>query len=302
MSATHLAKAWSPTPPWGWAIRVVPLLMRLFLFFLALLATARADHGRDFLLLQDYEVPQPWSGHAFLGLDWTEDVGLEEWGVETGLSLGIAPRLSFGLTTHSAEREDGWGLASLTPAIHIQLTPPGGSFPVKAGLWAGYAFALEESSHLAEHSHAEQTVCGSEFGPDAPPCDDPSILPHEHGDATHDHSDGIHLHDQNAFQARLILETDLTAQDKLLANFILVAPEEGKARWGYGLGYRHSFHHDFALGMEFQGDFDRHGRHEALLGAYYSPLHTLLVKLGGGCVLTSGAIHPTLRLGAVWRF
>jgi hypothetical protein len=182
-------------------------------------------------------------------------------------------------------------------------------------------------------------ACGPDYGPDAPPCDGPSTPPphdhstHDHGTpSSHDHDSssahdhtasadahphsagsltaddilhahgGIHQHGVNHAFARLIMEADLSAADKVLCNFIAVVPETGKPAWGYAAGYRHSFSHSFALGMEGIGDFSPDGMHELMGGAYWSPGHRTLIRAGVGFGLTRESPDFTLRAGLVWRF
>jgi hypothetical protein len=264
----------------------------------------------------------------------------------------------------AGDHGDGWDFSAVAPYVQVQLTPPEMKFPVRVALIAGWQYAVSRESgghdHGDGHSHAEKPVavkqkakrkvaaaaapaaavadpavpCGPEYGPDAPPCDDPAVTtPHDH--STHDHGDGavsaghddghvhgvaaesgsgvvtddifhahggIHQHGVNQWFGRLIVESDLTAADKVLFNLLVVMPEGGKAAWGYAGGYRHAFTHELALGVEAIGDFGEANQHELMAGAYLAPTHSVLVRLGAGFGLTRESADFTLRAGLVWRF
>jgi hypothetical protein len=190
---------------------------------------------------------------------------------------------------------------------------------------------VHKHSHSGSSGHVGARVgCGPEYGPDAPPCDEANDeQPHDH--STHDHGTpstngkttklvkkpkkeapntqtashkhrGGHRHGETAFHARLILEADLTTADKLVFNLIHMSPKEGKPAWGYAAGFRHRFHHDFALGVEATGDFDEQGEHLIVGGAYFSPLHHLTLKFGLGFGLTEQSPDTSILTSAVWKF
>lgn len=183
--------------------------------------------------------------------------------------------------------------------------------------------------------------CGPAYGPDAPPCPDASPSPtgrhYRHAGheppppapsptptrpattknskatagpakstqlpsaATRDY-DGIHRHDEDHAFARLVLEADLTENDKLIVNLIGLWPDSGRPAWGYAAGFRHSFSHAFAAGLEAIGDFGDANEHEMIVGGYFSPTHHLSLKLGAGIGLTDASPDFSLRTGLVWRF
>ena len=355
--------------------------------------------------MQDYHVPSVWDGSVFSGFEWSKLGGADELSVETGMMLGIAPRLSIGAAVHFADEGDGWSYSSVTPMLQFQLTPPSSDLPFKVSFMAGYvfaepsdesytttvlepyylpgksvpAFAGNQVSNIADAplaplppvvrrpSHQagppvdpdDDPPCGPDYGPDAPPCPEkqpktsknvrhaghgtgtphpvPIKLPVQqdptpssgasNGGATrkvsgkgqpaqakvayrkrvvkvpadHAHT-GIHRHGENGFQARLIVETDLTASDKLLFNLIHLTPESGKPAWGYAAGLRHSFNHEWAVGVEAIGDFGDANEHEMVLGGYFSPNHHATFKLGVGFGLTDVSPDFSLRTGFVIRF
>ena len=114
--------------------------------------------------------------------------------------------------------------------------------------------------------------------------------------------EGIHRHGESGLHSRLIIEADLSKHDKIVANLINFTPEHGKGAWGYGVGIRHAFHHDFAMSVEAVGDFDASLEHQALVAAHWSPVHWLAIKVGVGVGVTPEASDVAVHTGIVWRF
>lgn len=114
--------------------------------------------------------------------------------------------------------------------------------------------------------------------------------------------EGIHRHGESGLHSRLIIEADLSEHDKIVANLINFTPENGKGAWGYGVGVRHAFNHDFAVSLEAVGDFDASLEHQALVAAHWSPVHWLALKLGVGVGITPEASDVAVHTGIVWRF
>ncbi len=254
--------------------------------------TLRAHHGRDFLLAQDYFVPAPLTGILYGNFEFASQDGPDEWTFEPGLQVGLAPRLSLGLTADFGNEGDGWDYGSLSPQLQFQLTDPGMKVPIRFAVLAGYQFADDDGGP------PEETATASRISP--------RHDGHGHGGeepdpAAHTHS-GIHQHGSDGFFGRLIMETDLTNRDKVVANLICVSPDDNETAFGYAAGWRHSFSHDFALGLEAIGDFDNDGWHELVAAGYFSPVEGLAIKLGIGAGLTDESPDFTLRGGVVWRF
>lgn len=269
-------------------IRHLAPILPLLLFS----ATARAHHGRDFLLVQDYHVPAPFTGIVYSNLEFSSQDGPDEWSVEPGAVYGLGHGLSLGVSADFGDEGDGWEYRSLSPQLQFQLTPAGANAPIRFAVIAGYQFASGTSGHA--HEEDEEEDPGEEI-----------FLPfhadHEEELSEHSHS-GIHQHDADAFFARLIIESDLSEKDKLVLNLIGFSPEHGETAFGYAAGWRHSFNHDFALGVEATGDFDNDGSHEAVLAGYFSPVQGLTLKLGLGAGLTEASPDFTVRSGVVWHF
>ncbi|MEP6699127.1 MAG: hypothetical protein ABJB09_05285 [Verrucomicrobiota bacterium] len=123
---------------------------------------ASAHHGKDFLIVESYDLPHPWdvyfvSSAAFANLD--DDAAVE---LEPSLLIGVLPRLAFELHAHTAkEPNESFRYEATAPSLHFQVTPPDNTFPVRVGLSAEYEFA----AHNAVHDRAEvRLILESGFG------------------------------------------------------------------------------------------------------------------------------------------
>jgi len=113
---------------------------------------------------------------------------------------------------------------------------------------------------------------------------------------------GVHRHGEEGITARLIIEAELSAHDKFILNLINFTPRYGRTGWGYAAGWRHEFTHHFATSVEAIGDSESEGYHEAVVGAHWSPLHTVTLKLGVGAGLSDQTPDLSIHTGLVWRF
>jgi hypothetical protein len=268
---------------------------------LALILTAgvtKADHGRNFLLLQDTHISSPLRGTLHTGFDWNDYGVEEEMGLEVGGMLSVTKRVAFGANLSLLDESDGWEYASVTPYLLVDLTPK--KSPVRIALFAGYEFgSLDAASDLDHGSEAAEHPHGSEKEHSHKKSSKREAGAEHEG--SHGHS-GIHRHGQSGLHARLIAEADLTAADKLVLNLINFTPEDGEASWGYAAGLRHSVNPDLAVGLEATGDFGDNNEHLLVAGGYFSLHPSLILKIGAGFGLTKESPDATVRLGAVLRF
>ncbi len=260
-------------------------------------SAALADHGRDFLLLQDPYVPDFGKGFTYSNVSWKSNAGPDETSFSLGAGTGVAPRTGFSFEAVLADEGAGWNYSSITPTLQFDLTPK--DFPVKMGVVLGRDFALS-SGHSGGLAHATipPPDPGIDLGPDYIP---PSTTPHSHGGGGSGHI-GVHQHGVDAWHALMIAEFALSENTRILTNFIAFFPDDSNAALGYGIGIRHSFNHDFAIGAEVSGDLSTHRYQEAVLGVYYSPIHSMTLKFGIGHGLNSFSSDLSLRTGLVWRF
>lgn len=264
---------------------------------LSLTTSALAHHGQDFLLIEDYQQAAPGKFFFISNFEWEKSPDGNEFGFSPSLMAGILPMTALSIDTDFRNEPDGdWRYNSVTPALHVQLTPTDSTFPVKFAISGGYQFVdgggsssteevhhhEEETGHHGEEGHHEEEGAASEEG-------------HHH------HGGSIHNHDSNAFVGRLIAEVDL-GKTKIVANLLSLVADGDDAAWGYAVGARHKVTKEVALGMEALGDFDSNGWHELVAGAYIEPNHLLTFKIGVGFGLTEATPDFTLRTGLTYRF
>jgi hypothetical protein len=113
---------------------------------------------------------------------------------------------------------------------------------------------------------------------------------------------GIHRHGEEGLVARLMADIDFGKRDRLVMNLINFTPQSGHVGWGYGIGWRHRFHHDLAVSVEATGDFDSTAYHEVLGAFHWSPVDWLLLKVGAGTGLGTRSSDFSLHSGLVLRF
>ncbi len=253
---------------------------------LAVAAPCCAHHGQDFLLIEDYQQSLPGQVFFISNFEWEDPPGGNEFGFSPSLMIGVLPRLALSVDAEFRnEAYSDWRYNSVTPALHVQLSPAKSTFPVKFAVSGGYQFAdspSEVADEEEDHHHDEHE--------------------HEHAEESHHHHGGsIHNHDADAFVGRFIAETDI-GKTKIIANLLSVVAEGDKAAWGYAIGARHKIIKEIALGMEALGDFKSDGWQELVAGAYFEPSHMLTLKLGVGFGLTEETPDFTLRTGLTYRF
>ena len=276
--------------------------MKPFAFILlATTSSALAHHGQDFLINYDPDIPSPNRIVGFSAFEWTrQSDGTNEISTEPGFLWGVAPGVAFGTTVRIADEGTGsWGYSGVNPMIQIMLPKNGRRWSL--GLFAGYLFV--DSSNQPLHSHGQEHIHdpnpgGIDNGPDAPP---PGPIVHLHEDGGHSHT-GIHRHGEDHFQFRILFETPLWKDSKFVTNLISVAPGGGDYAFGYSLGLRQQFTHEWAAGVEAIGDFNTGGEHEALVGVYWTPVHECTVRLGFGKGIGSASKDFSIHSGVTWRF
>ena len=251
---------------------------------------AQAHHGRDFLVVQDYSLPSPLAGNIVTNFSWENGDSDDEFRLEPGFIVGLAPRLALETSVSFQDEGSGWDYSSVDPALHIQLTDPASDFPIKIGLSAGYQFG----NVAAEEHHHEHAEDGHHEGGEHESADEADGAGHEHG--------GIHRHGEDLFHARLVLETDFTERLKGVVNIVGVVPDKGSAAWGYAAGLRYAFNHEIGIGAEAIGDFGDGNEEEIVAAAYLTPVHQVSVKLGAGFGLTEETPDFSLHAGLVFRW
>ena len=275
-------------------------MTRFFCITTLLVTPAFADHGRDFLFLQDVEVPSTGEWIMSSNFNFSSQSGPDEAGAEVELTTGIFPRTSFAAVLQYADLDGaGWDWSAAGASIQFDLTPPGS--PVLLGLSLGRDFSLAgEGHHHDEHEEEFQALHGGLHDDDGDHDDHDDDDDHDDADE-HEHS-GIHQHGIDDFRVRLTAEGNLPGGIRVVGNLIGLLPDDGDAAMGYAIGVRHQINHHLGLGLEATGDFNANEYQEAAVGIYYSPVHSVTVKFGVGTGLNETSPNLTLRTGVVWKF
>lgn len=268
----------------------------------ALTTTTFAHHGRDFILVEDYSSPAQGSAFLLGNFEWEKGSEGSEYGLSPSLMVGVLPQVSLSVETSFREEVGSdWRYTSVTPSVHIQLTPPDSKSPVRFGLSAGYQFAEGADAEPAEEHHEEADADHEEAGHHAEETGDHHAEEEEEAAGHHHHGSSIHNHDDNAFIARFITEADL-GDFKAVLNIINVTPDNGSAAWGYAVGVRRAVCSTLSLGVEALGDFKSDGWQELGVASYFEPIHNLTLKVGISFGLTEETPDFSLRTGFVYRF
>ena len=345
------------------------LLMGALLILLLSPPAAQAHHGDEFMLLEDYELPELWNGLVTSGFDWAKYGSIDTFSTESSVFLSIAPRVGFSIGTEFNDEGDGWRYAQVTPRLHFQITPPDSDFPLHLGFSIGYQFVdgaagfgtkrvrvvtyETQECGCSGSSNSTVSVVTTSAGSSSsspPPCDPlvdvdcpaapaPKPAPKHAGhggaapaptvvttvaapgggpktgktktvrkvtyqtvpEAPGYEGGGVHNHDDNLWTARLVAELDL-GNTRILFNLLGLAPEGRGPSWGYAAGIRQQLTHSLGVGVESMGDFSSEGLHEMVLACYFSPAHSVTMKVGAGVGLTDASPDFSLRTGLVWRF
>lgn len=122
-------------------------LSLIALVLVILTGSVAAHHGDEFFVLEDYEVPSILGGHLSGSFDWEKFNGSDEFSAETMVMMTIAPQVAFSIGTSVMDHGDGWKYSSVTPRLHVQLTPPDWEFPLRVSLSLGYQIVDGAAGH-----------------------------------------------------------------------------------------------------------------------------------------------------------
>jgi len=169
---------------------------------------AHAHHGRDFLVVQDFFLPDFLGGVLTSSFEASQTGDFMSYNVEPQVLFGVAPGAAVGLSASYADEAGlNWVLESLAPAFYLQLTPRASDFPFRIAVGGSYQFALGGDGGHSSSSSASSSASGSagsssssrgqamarvvakKFAPKVGKAssnpDDPGTVPHDH--STHDH-------------------------------------------------------------------------------------------------------------------
>lgn len=122
------------------------------LFFAVTFAVpAFAHHGRDFLIVETAEIPEPREFFFFSSHDLFVRHGDHTIEIEPALLGGISERFALEIHSHIArESGDDFRYKATAPALRVVLTPPESSSSWRAALSAEYEIAHGEEANRAE--------------------------------------------------------------------------------------------------------------------------------------------------------
>jgi hypothetical protein len=119
--------------------------LALFLGFVAM--PLFAHHGKDFLLVESYELPHPKALYAVTAEEFLLDRSALTFRDEPSLLFGVSDRVAAEIHAHiEKEPDSGATLAAIAPAIHVQLLDSGA---VHAGLSVEYEIGRHGSGNAA---------------------------------------------------------------------------------------------------------------------------------------------------------
>lgn len=286
-------------------------MCRIAAVTLLLIQTAVAHHGQDFFVNLDARVPQLGSISTFATASYGKDAfGGEESSIEPGFLVGTGFGTSVGLTAEWSNSDDSpFNHAGITPLLQWSAAIP--DSPFRIGVAASYYIANSAAaSTLGGHSHTYSPASGGSplttgFNPDAafnPDAPSGGGGGHNHGSHSHGGHSGIHRHGEDHFASRLIFEWQACENTRAVANFIVVSGGWSDISYGYSLGLRHDFSHQWAVGLEAIGDLDSNGEHEIVGGVWYNPRHDMNVRLGFGSGIGQDSPELSVYSGLTWRF
>jgi hypothetical protein len=161
------------------------LLPSLLALASCLTPIAHAHHGQSFIVVEDTQCACCENFVFLSNFEWEKGAEGSESGLSPMVLFGLTKRLSFSVEADFRDEvESDWAYSSVTPSLHVLLTPPDCSFPIRLGLSAGYQFGTGEDF---------------EDGP------------------------SIHAHGVDAFVGRFIMEGNLTDDLTAVVNILNVA-------------------------------------------------------------------------------
>jgi hypothetical protein len=119
------------------------------LAILAAAAPARAHHGKEFLVVETYELPHP--GHLYLlsNQDLVRAGGENFLSFSPGLLVGVTERFAVEVHGHFEKGPgEGWAFEAIAPAVRLQLTRP--DHALRAALSGEYEIGRGEAPDNVE--------------------------------------------------------------------------------------------------------------------------------------------------------
>ncbi|MFN2542767.1 MAG: hypothetical protein ABR514_11470, partial [Chthoniobacterales bacterium] len=96
---------------------------------------AFAHHGKDFLLVESYDVPEPGDFYLFLQPGFSLSMVIRRSSWSPPCSSASCRDSPFELHAHiDKEAENSLQYEATAPSLHFQVTPPDSCFPVQVGV------------------------------------------------------------------------------------------------------------------------------------------------------------------------
>lgn len=111
-----------------------------------------AHHGKDFLIVESYDIPRPGDVYALASASYEKDNSAEGWQLEPAVLIGAFPRLAAEVHAHFVKDDDtgSFRYEAIAPSIHFQLTDRASTSPIQVGLSAEYEIAADDASDVLE--------------------------------------------------------------------------------------------------------------------------------------------------------
>ena len=129
-------------------------LVAVALFLLSALpcVPASAHHGKDFLIVESYEIPHPGDVYVTANAGWEKEDAGDATELEPSVLVGILPRLAAEVHGHFVREpdSDSFEYEAIAPAVHLQLTDHRSPSPVHVGFSAEYEIGDGEAEDAFE--------------------------------------------------------------------------------------------------------------------------------------------------------
>lgn len=121
---------------------------------------ARAHHGKDFLLVETYEIPHPRQAYFISSQDLVREEGLDHLSASPGVLVGVGHPLAFELHAHIEKAPDeGWRYEAIARAIRLQLTPEESGSPLRVGSPRSMSWPVERRvTTTSRHASSRRTA------------------------------------------------------------------------------------------------------------------------------------------------
>ncbi len=115
-------------------------------------APAWAHHGKDFLIVESYDVPHPGDTYLLASARYANAGEGDSWELEPALLIGAFPRVAAEVHAHFVQEEDARSLKyeAVAPSLHVQLTDPASTFPIQIGVAVEYEIASDGAPDVFE--------------------------------------------------------------------------------------------------------------------------------------------------------